>query len=557
MCFCSGCNVWSDARLSCCRHRQSRVPGVTVLVDAGRWLLEAFGLSYPGSSRGSSMAAAPGDVDEVDGGGLARIHRAPDGRFVLAASNRSSVSSSSDDGGFLSRGRAVLGVAGLRGLSRASWRRPLVSYPSQLSLRSDGSGESGAHTGPRRPQPRHLLTTAIVHPAHAHHHYANQRTLVPSVIYSPRPPRTPRTPRTPRVTASSPSAAASPPTPWSPALNFSDLSSVRTHPTPPSYLQLRSVHERYAQELPSLTAIHEQLQRHGPPLGPPLGPLPGPPPGPPLPQPRHVFMPIPARSSRSQSPPRIRIPPPGPSLTASPWIEDPPSRTTTATPSPWRYAPADTTPVPYPRAAPGAMRSRLPPRHVRHARSAPELSVRPRPSPSSAPSSVMETSPESRSSSSGFGSKNTSQQNQSSQSGSTPPYRAPPPPPPPVHTVHAVPSTSRLLPQDWIGITAGLPQRPSPSPYQDKGCDVSVDGHYEFDAVFVGTPTRDERGLSDSETTYPTALDEDLSHSSDSFGRRNKYDNIEARVQAMKEEFAAFRQRQARRRRSPQLESVC
>lgn len=129
---------------------------------------------------------------------------------------------------------------------------------------------------------------------------------------------------------------------------------------------------------------------------------------------------------------------------------------------------------------------------------------------------------------------------------------------------------------DWLGIT--LPHRPSPSPFQDKqgrerereqGCDVSVDGHYEFDAVFVGTPTRDERGLSDSETAYPADPDQDegasatasavgvsQSWSSDSFSRRAKQD-IEARVQAMKEEFAAFRQRQARRRRSPQLESVC
>ncbi|XP_034256883.1 protein turtle-like [Thrips palmi] len=117
--------------------------------------------------------------------------------------------------------------------------------------------------------------------------------------------------------------------------------------------------------------------------------------------------------------------------------------------------------------------------------------------------------------------------------------------------------------QDWIGITAGLPQRPSPSSFQDKqGCDVSVDGHYEFDTVFVGTPTRDDRGLSDSETTFHATMDEDqdASQSSDSLARRSKHDkhyNIEARVQAMKEEFAAFRERQARRRRSPQLESVC
>ncbi|KAE8748422.1 hypothetical protein FOCC_FOCC004854 [Frankliniella occidentalis] len=557
------------------KHRQGRVPGVTTLVDAGRWLLGALGLGLGlGSSRASSVVGGVGlgDVDEVDGPGpglvhshsLARIHRAPDGRFVLGASNRSSVSSSSDDGGFLSRGRAVLAVASSAG--RASWRRPLVRCPSNLSVRSDGSGESGVQGGGR--QSRHVtITTAIVHPVHAHHHYANQRTLARALVPSLAPSLAPSLPtvaaiytpsrRTPHVAASSPtdavpSAALSPVVPWSPALNFSDLSSVRTPPSAggPSYQQLRSVHERYAQELPSLTAIHEQQQQLM--LLQQQRPRPRPRPQPqPQPQPRHVFLPIPALSPSPRSPPRIRIP----HAATSPWVEDPPSRATTATLSPW------TTPNAHPAPAP-PHRSRLPPRHVRHARSAPELSVRSRPSPNASAASGVETSPESRSSSSGFGSKNTS--SQPNQSLSTPPYR-PPPAPPQTALPSASTSTSRqglgLGLQDWLGITAGLPQRPSPSPYQDKqGCDVSVDGHYEFDAVFVGTPTRDERGLSDSETTFHAAQDEAASQSSDSFSRgreRVKHVNIEARVQAMKEEFAAFRQRQARRRRSPQLESVC
>ncbi|KAK3923148.1 Protein turtle [Frankliniella fusca] len=591
------------------KHRQGRIPGVTTLVDAGRWLLDALGLGL-GSSRASSVVGGvvglgDVDVDEVDGPGrghglvhshsLARIHRAPDGRFVLGASkggasNRSSVSSSSDDGGFLSRGRAVLAVAaaGAGRAGRASWRRPLVRCPSNLSVRSDGSGESGAGRQARNV----TITTAIVHPAHAHHHYANQRTLaralVPtlapslpgvSAIYTP-------SRRTPHVAASSPadaapSAALSPVVPWSPALNFSDLSSVRTPPSAagsagaqqvragaagaagPSYQQLRSVHERYAQELPSLTAIHEQQQQLML-----LQQRPRPRPRP-QPQPRHVFLPIPALSPSPRSPPRIRIP----------WVEvqGPPSRATTATLSPWTTPNAQPAPAAPPPQRYGSS-SRLPPRHVRHARSAPELSVRSRgagagagsranASPNASGASVasgVETSPESRSSSSGFGSKNTS--SQPNQSLGTPPYRAPPAPPQAQPQPQTSTSSSRqglgLGLHDWLGITAGLPQRPSPSPYQDKqGCDVSVDGHYEFDAVFVGTPTRDERGLSDSETTFPAVLDEDVSQSSDSFTQRGreraKHENIEARVQAMKEEFAAFRQRQARRRRSPQLESVC
>lgn len=54
--------------------------------------------------------------------------------------------------------------------------------------------------------------------------------------------------------------------PWTP-LYFSDLSSVRytssgerSFPTPPGFMQLKSVHERYSQELPPLRAIHEEHQ---------------------------------------------------------------------------------------------------------------------------------------------------------------------------------------------------------------------------------------------------------------------------------------------------------
>ncbi|KAK7076122.1 hypothetical protein SK128_002364, partial [Halocaridina rubra] len=84
--------------------------------------------------------------------------------------------------------------------------------------------------------------------------------------------------------------------------------------------------------------------------------------------------------------------------------------------------------------------------------------------------------------------------------------------------------------------------------------DVSVDDHYEFDTVLSPTPGEDvtaewsrtrvpsgERGLSDSEI-YGS-------------GGRRRHESMEARVAAMKQEFNEYRRRQARRRRSRELES--
>nr|CAD7258484.1 unnamed protein product [Timema shepardi] len=169
----------------------SRVPGVNTLGALVKWIqgsLHPWDKDSPLQSERS----------------LGRIHRAPDGRFVLVDSSISGTSSrsSSDDGGFLS-------------WRRASWRRPLVGYPSQLSLETLGGYIPQSVPAIYRPSPRYL-------------------------------------------TSSSPAVEG-----WSPSYNFSDLSSVRqtsssAQPTPPSYLQLRSVHERYSQELPSLRAIHEE-----------------------------------------------------------------------------------------------------------------------------------------------------------------------------------------------------------------------------------------------------------------------------------------------------------
>lgn len=353
--------------------------------------------------------------------------------------------SSSDDGGFLPKRGDVR--------NRASWRRPLIGYPSDLSLRSDASGQS-ARVG---------LGTFFGHMG-----------LPPRFHYPVKPIPTIYTPR---VQSSSPAtSSALLLSPWTP-LYFSDLSSVRhpssaerSYPTPPGFMQLRSVHERYSQELPSLRAIHEESQG---------------------------FIPVhPIRDS-----PRIRVPPPYPAL---------------------------------PNNRP---RARLFPRHARIARSAPELG-----SPDH-----LDRSPESRSSSSGFGSKNTSQQNQSSQSGSTfiewrlPPYRPPPPP------KSALPPPPPLV-GHWLELASSSPSTSEVHKAVDVG---SVDGHYEFDPS-TPTPTP-------STPTGPREIDLDTQTFRKSYGtlRSVRYDNIDARVQAMKEEFHEFRKRQAKRRRSHELESAC
>ncbi|KYN06537.1 Protein turtle [Cyphomyrmex costatus] len=399
-----------------CRPRKSRVPGLSLLKEI----------------------LSPDTPDSCRCRPLGKISRAADGRFVVADSVISSANnsildvSSSDDGGFLPKQRL-----------KSSWRRPLVGI-SQLSLRSDGSGVS---IGPL--------------PSSYHHGVVNPLARIP--------PANVCTITSPRFLASSPSGAQ---VPWTP-LYFSDLSSVkqpssgeRSFPTPPGYLQLRSVHQRYSQELPSLKAIHAESRRF-----------------------------VPVQPLATSSPPQ----------------------------------PA------------GRPRARLPPRHARHARSAPELAASP----------DLETSPESRSSSSGFGSKNTSQQNQSSRSGSTvaewrpPPYRPPPPP--------LVGRWLELQNQTKVGHT-----------HIQNAVDAgSVDGHYEFDPVSctptptsASTPTREERPpMHQIHTIHVPHIHQ--VHTVHQQAPRYSRENIEARVQAMKAEFHQFRQRQARRRQSEHLESAC
>lgn len=319
---------------------------------------------------------------------------------------------------------------------------------SQLSLRSEGSGVSLAV-----PQLRVATNVGTMNPSRA------RRPTVCTIS-------------SPRFLASSPHC---PQVPWTPVY-FSDLSSVhqspsgeRSFPTPPGYNQLKTIHQRYSQELPSLKAIHAESRRF-----------------------------VPVQPLATSSPPQ----------------------------------PA------------GRPRARLPPRHVRHSRSAPELRASP----------DIGTSPESRSSSSGFGSKNTSQQNQSSRSGSTvvdwrpPPYRPPPPP--------------------LVGRWLELLEPTSKIVYthaQNAPDACSVDGHYEFDPASctptptsASTPTREERPAAHHIHTIHNIPQIHYANTvTNHLPSRYTRNNIEARVQAMKAEFHQFRQRQARRRQSAQLESAC
>ncbi|XP_043474401.1 protein turtle-like isoform X2 [Leptopilina heterotoma] len=191
------------------KPRKSRVPGLSFLRD----ILNA---DTPDSFRDRP---------------LGKISRAADGRFVIADSVLSSANnsildaSSSDDGGFLPKSKL-----------KSSWRRPLVDI-SQLSLRSDGSG----------------VSIGVVTPGHLGIPLMRQPTIC--------------TISSPRFMASSPSGTQ---IPWTPVY-LSDLSSVRqpstgdrSFPTPPGYIQLRNVHQRYSQELPSLKAIHAESRRFVP-----------------------------------------------------------------------------------------------------------------------------------------------------------------------------------------------------------------------------------------------------------------------------------------------------
>lgn len=308
--------------------------------------------------------------------------------------------------------------------------------------------------------------------------------------------------------------------PWSP-MYFSDLSSVRqpssaerSFPTPPSNHSLpRSYYRTYGQELPTLQAIHEEARR------------------------TQGFVPL-------------HVP-----------MQDSPSI---------RYF--------------GTLNNRqrykyLPRMERRIFRSNSEFG---------SPSTQMERSPESRSSSSGFGSKNTSSQHNHSSGSSVPiyqnearqlpPYRPPPQPPSSStsllatvkptthhnfhhhHHIHhhpaanisensleyksPIPSSNNM--NHWLDLITRL-NAESEKVNLNKSVDVgSVDGHYEFDPS-TPTPT--------ASTPTGGPRDDQLDHLSRK--RQSRYENIDARVQSMKEEFYEYRKRQALRQSGVELGSAC
>ena len=472
---------------------------------------------------------------------IKQIHRSNDGRFVLSddavdsvlvESKRNSTGSqysSSDDGGFLPKRSQIANA----------WRRPLVQWPSELSFRSDGQssnrwidlGRNLFQTFPQLHRPPTSLPNSVPVTENLHINTISANVpMISSASYTPS--------RLSRIHASSP-ATSSPMvnSPWSP-LYFSDLSSVHPSSAERSFPQgsifspnqnrtyrssSRNRNPRYINELPALRTLHEETRRM-----------------------TQGFIPV--------------------------QIPSPPSRSYYANIGPQYYQPQSSL-LNHPIMS--YRRSRTMPRYSRTLRAPPELA-----SPLlNLNLNILEQSPESQSSSSGFGSKNTSsQQNQSSQSGGTanewrlPPYRPPP-----------QPTTSLQHPSQY-GYRENLINPPS-SPYsmsqwfelmqrlnlasgsEFKAVDVgSVDGHYEFDPS-TPTPTGSTPTGRDELLQHQQQLQ--LQHASDLFGtlrtkrtplhHQPRYDQstIDARVQAMKEEFYAYRKRQAIKRAGIVLESAC
>lgn len=385
-----------------------------------------------------------------------------------------------------------------------------------------------------RPKSSKLTTIAMVHTSQPHQQnllqtvdvehenrpmYQNISSLR-RMMRSEQQPLSLQTPsRTSRIVSSSPATADS--SVRSPqATFFSDLSSVqqpssidRTFSSPPSNVShLRYLQERYAQELPSLRAIHEEKQRMV-----------------------QGFVPL-----------QVELH--SPSLRQY-----------------HEYRQQSHLPI-VQRNRARAHRSgqRIidvisPARHF----------------------SVIETSPESQTSSSGFGSKNTSTQPNSSHSDRTrdfrqlPPYRSPP-------------RYNQAISTHWSEISAENDEEDDEdTPYtmehwlelinrlnadstagRPKAVDVgSVDGHYEFDpstptpSASTPTGTRDDMFIDHSHHHPHQFNTATLMHtqSLQPYQRKrvSKYDNIEARVQAMKEEFHSYRKRQAMQNSDVGLESAC
>ncbi|KAG5685106.1 hypothetical protein PVAND_014304 [Polypedilum vanderplanki] len=520
------------------RYKSNEYSGINILLAILHWIWPPGRCQNCQSIYSSSLNLSNGNHQSHH-----HIHRTSDGRFtledvvdgVMVETKRLSINSqysSSDDGGFLPK-RPRITVPPL------SWRRPLVQSPSELSFRSDGQNSSNRWLG----LGRNLLQTI---PQLHHYHQQQQQshdissvpinqnlhintvsTNVPgpmisssSNLYTPSSLH-----RLSRIHASSP-ATSSPMvnSPWSP-LYFSDLSSVHPSSAERSSSQLHQQQQQQFQQIQQIQQMRRQ-QAKG-------------------------FIPV---IEQDPSPPFRSYANIGPS---SHLIR--------------------------------SSRTRTFPRYNRTLRAVPELS-----SPIlNLNLNILEQSPESQTSSSGFGSKNTSsQQNQSSQSGGgnsdwmrLPPYR--PPPQPSTSAAVAVNDNFSLLSPSspysmshWFELMQRLNLA---SASEFKAVDVgSVDGHYEFDhpsSPTGSTPTQQTLMMQQQHLLQsPSDLligtlrakrqhllqqqqqqQQQLMTTNVSNSYKPRYDQatIDARVQAMKEEFYAYRKRQAIKRAGIVLESAC
>lgn len=412
-------------------------------------------------TRSRSSSFLNEDTDCVDGGGpelrrLGRISRSADGRFVLTRDSRSSsLSSSSDDGGFLSH----------PSFSNRTWsQRPLIGSTSRVMMGSSGVSSGGGGGESVRTETSDSVDS-------------RRRPIVVATVCGPQVPYRSSSP-TPKRPAGSAAAAAA-------VVEYfgQDISAV------PGYSErtLRSVHEQYSQQLPSLRVIHEENQRTL------------------MQRQQHHHQQQQHHHHHQQ-----------------------------LHPNPARYHP----------------NPRYRSRHMRYARSAPELT-------SDVPAAVAATvvnerSPESRSSSSGFGSKNTSSHQNTtgpddwSSRMAVPPYKPPPPPPPSLFYTN----------EHWLDFTT--PILPSPSSHSSASKPISVDDQYEFDPIFPvsPTPTADMFATGMTVTRTPTTPSPSRSRTPTQL-KKAKYENVEARLQAMKEEFYAYKRRQAEMARMAYVESAC
>ncbi|CRK96838.1 CLUMA_CG009918, isoform A [Clunio marinus] len=523
------------------RYKPSKYSGINILVAIMHWIWP------PGRCQNCQSIYSSSLTDDIPN--IKQIRRSNDGRFVLnedvvdgilVESKRNSIGSqysSSDDGGFLPKRNRI---------PCPTWRRPLVQWPSQLSFRSDGQSSNrwiglGKNLLQTIPQ-LHRVTSPNYQnsvPLTENLHINTISSYVPAPMISSNI-NTPS--RLSRIHASSP-ATSSPlvNSIWSP-LYFSDLSSVhpssaeRSFPShrsqvvgggvfsPNTYRSVRnSRNPRYINELPALGTLYDETRRMA-----------------------RGFIPV--------------------------QIPSPPVRSYYANIGPHLHKP--------PIASYRSGRSRTFPRsYNRMLRAPPELA-----SPMlNLNLNILEQSPESQSSSSGFGSKNTSsQQNQSSQSGGTandwrlPPYRSPPQPSVSRQSQHHHQQQQQQLNNDssspysmsqWFELMQRLNLA---STSEFKAVDVgSVDGHYEFDPS-TPTPTASTPTGRDDFIQHQQQQQLQLQHAHDLFGtlrtkrfpyhhQQPRYDQstIDARVQAMKEEFYAYRKRQAIKRAGTVLESAC